>query len=187
MGSEMCIRDSFPSAYTLHGHDIWRASGVTKPARCAQLHTAGQFARLLNPHDSQKLPFFTFHLTRTRHSAREQSYQAHKLCPATDIIDLFLAHFGSVFLVLRHATIISPRRVSIFSHFGTLPTLPEHEVRSASRVTATQKTMFAAATVVPCRLKWEGWLCVMLCVFVLFRSANLLSEASRSDKFSFRD
>ena len=30
----------------------------------------------------------------------------------------------------------------------------------------TQKTMFAAVTIVPCRLKWEGWLFV-LCVYII--------------------
>ena len=55
----------------------------------------------------------------------------------------------------------------------------------------TQKTMFAAATVVPCRLKWEGWLCVMLCVYysvrriffqrLLIADRTNLSETSRSD------
>ena len=56
----------------------------------------------------------------------------------------------------------------------------------------TQKTMFAAATVVPCRLKWEGWLCVMLCVYYsvrriffqrLLAERTNLSETSRSDIF----
>ena len=106
------------------------------------------------------------HLTRTRHSTCEQSYEARKLCPATDIIDLFLVLFGSVFLVLACDHRLSTSSFD-FLHFVTLPTLPEHEVWSAIRVTATQKTMFAAATVVSCRLKWEGWLCVMLCVCII--------------------
>ena len=109
-----------------------------------------------------KPPLFTFRLTRTRHSACEQSNEARKLCPAIDIIiDMFLVLFGSVFLVLACYHHLSASSFD-FLHFGTLPTLPEHEVRSASRVTATpKKAMFAAATVVPCRFKWRGWLCVL--------------------------
>ena len=60
------------------------------------------------------------------------------------------------------ATDSGPIRPTLKSVHFTKP----FKVRSASRVTATQKTMFAAATVVTCRLKWAGWLCVMLCVCI---------------------
>ena len=126
----------------------------TRHSACEQSYEArtlcpatdrGPFCPTLKSVHFTKLPFFTFHLARTRHSACEQGYEAHKWCPATDVVDQFLVLFGSVFLVLACDHHLSASSFD-FLHFGTLPTLPEHEVRSASRVTATQKNMFAAAT-----------------------------------------
>ena len=53
---------------------------------------------------------------------------------------------------------------------------------------STQKTMLAAATVIPCRLKWEGGLCVCIISFgesssETSRSNFFFSETSRSDNF----
>ena len=144
-------------------------------------------------HKARRRSTMFFHLCtpRTRHSACEQSYEARKLCPATDIIDLF-----SFFLVLYfwfwHVTIISPRQVSTFyilehcrhspnTRFGV-----QAELRLPKRTCSQQPR-----TVVPCRLKWEGRLCVMLCVCIIpfvessFRDEPIGQSIGQFSRFFF--
>ena len=86
----------FPSAYTLHGHDIRRASRVTKPASCPQLQTSGQFALLSNRYTPQSPHYF--HFTLHGHDIRRASRVTKPASCAQ--LQTLLINFGSFWLCI---------------------------------------------------------------------------------------